>query len=94
MEEGDSHPDKPKSACAMLNKLFLVAAIVCFALFLASIAYIVANLEGVSSIKLSFCLFDHWRMWMCAYISIYTHIPTHIQMLSIVKMYLYVLRKD
>lgn len=48
MDDGDGHPEKPKSACAMLNKLFLVAAIVCFALFLASIAYIVANLEGLN----------------------------------------------
>jgi CHASE3 domain sensor protein len=48
IDDNDKHPDKSKSCCSMLNKLFLALAIVCFALFLCSIAYIVANFEGVS----------------------------------------------
>jgi hypothetical protein len=48
IDDGYEHPDKAKSCCSMLNKLFLALAIVCFALFLCSIAFIVANLEGVS----------------------------------------------
>jgi hypothetical protein len=53
IDDGYEHPDKVKSCCSMLNKLFLALAIVCFALFLCSIAFIVANLEGVS-----LCLFE------------------------------------
>ena len=48
IDDGYEHPDKIKSCCSMLNKLFLALAIVCFALFLCSIAFIVANLDGVS----------------------------------------------
>ena len=48
IDDGYEHPDKSKSCCSMLNKLFLALAIVCFALFLCSIAFIVANLDGVS----------------------------------------------
>ncbi len=51
IDDGYEHPDKVKSCCSMLNKLFLALAIVCFALFLCSIAFIVANLEGVSLLK-------------------------------------------
>ncbi len=53
IDDNDEHPDKSKSCCSMLNKLFLALAIVCFALFLCSIAYIIANLEGVSPLKIS-----------------------------------------
>jgi len=53
INDHDEHPDKAKSCCTMLNKLFLALAIVCFALFLCSIAYIIANLEGVSPLKIS-----------------------------------------
>jgi hypothetical protein len=53
MDDGDEHPDKSQSCCSMLNKLFLALAIVCFALFICSIAYIVANLEGVSPLTIS-----------------------------------------
>jgi len=53
IDDNDEHPDKSKSCCSMLNKLFLTLAIVCFALFLCSIAYIIANLEGVSPLKIS-----------------------------------------
>ncbi|CAF0801217.1 unnamed protein product [Adineta steineri] len=48
IDDSDEHPEKSKSCCSMLNKLFLALAIVCFALFLCSIAYIVANLEGLN----------------------------------------------
>jgi hypothetical protein len=48
IDDHDEHPDKAKSCCSMLNKLFLALAIVCFALFLCSIAYIIANLEGLN----------------------------------------------
>jgi hypothetical protein len=53
IDDDDKHPDKSKSCCSTLNKLFLASAIVCFALFLCSIAYIIANLEGVSPLKIS-----------------------------------------
>jgi hypothetical protein len=53
IDDNDEHPDKSKPCCSMLNKLFLALAIVCFALFVCSIAYIVANLEGVSLLKIS-----------------------------------------
>ena len=53
IDDLDEHPEKFNSCCSMLNKLFLALAIVCFALFLCSIAYIVANLEKVSSLKIS-----------------------------------------
>jgi hypothetical protein len=53
IDDSDEHPDKSKSCCSNLNKLFLALAIVCFALFLCSIAYIIANLEGVSPLKIS-----------------------------------------
>jgi len=53
IDDNDEHPDKSKPCCSMLNKLFLALAIVCFALFICSIAYIVANLEGVSLLKIS-----------------------------------------
>jgi hypothetical protein len=53
IDDNDEHPEKSKSCCSMLNKLFLALAIVCFALFLCSIAYIIANLEGVSPLKIS-----------------------------------------
>lgn len=46
MDDDFEHPDKGKSCCSLLNKLFLALAIVCFALFLCSIAFIVANLDG------------------------------------------------
>jgi hypothetical protein len=52
INDHDEHPDKAQSCCSMLNKLFLALAIVCFALFLCSIAYIIANLEGVSPLKI------------------------------------------
>jgi hypothetical protein len=53
MDDDDSeHPDKSKSCCSMLNKLFLALAIVSFALLLCAIAYI-ANLERVSPLKIS-----------------------------------------
>lgn len=48
IDDGYEHPDKIKSCCSMLNKLFLALAIACFALFLCSIAFIIANLDGVS----------------------------------------------
>jgi hypothetical protein len=51
IDDGYEHPTKVKTCCSMLNKLFLALAIVCFALFLCSIAFIVANLEGVSLLK-------------------------------------------
>jgi hypothetical protein len=51
IDDGYEHPDKATSCCSMLNKLFLALAIVCFALFLCSIAFIIANLEGVSLLK-------------------------------------------
>jgi hypothetical protein len=51
IDDGYEHPDKVNSCCSMLNKLFLALAIVCFALFLCSIAFIIANLEGVSLLK-------------------------------------------
>ena len=55
----NEHPDKMKICCSMLNRLFLGLAIVCFALFLCSIAFIVANMKGVSLFKtLLFCLFE------------------------------------
>jgi hypothetical protein len=53
IDDSDEHPDKSKPCCSMLNKLFLALAIVCFALFICSIAYIVANLEGVSPLTIS-----------------------------------------
>jgi hypothetical protein len=53
IDDGDEHPDKSKSCCSMLNILFLVLAIVCFTLFICSIAYIVTNLGGVSSLTIS-----------------------------------------
>jgi hypothetical protein len=51
IDDGYEHPDKAASCCSMLNKLFLALAIVCFALFLCSIAFIIANIEGVSLLK-------------------------------------------
>lgn len=51
IDDHDEHPDKSQPCCSMLNKLFLALAVVCFALFLCSIAYIIANLEGVSPLK-------------------------------------------
>jgi hypothetical protein len=51
IDDGYEHPDKPTPCCSMLNKLFLALAIVCFALFLCSIAFIIANIDGVSQIK-------------------------------------------
>ena len=67
MDDHDEHPDKIQPCCCMLNKLFLALAIVCFALFLCSIAYIIANLEGVSPLKIEeeknlYCLFDDWSV--------------------------------
>lgn len=47
----DHHPDKVQSCCSMLNKLFLALAIVCFALFLCSIAFIVATRDQVSALE-------------------------------------------
>ena len=52
IDDHDEHPDKIQPCCSMLNKLFLALAIVCFALFLCSIAYIIANLEGVSPLTI------------------------------------------
>jgi hypothetical protein len=52
IEDGCDHPDKTKSCCSMMNKLFLALAIVCFALFLSSVAFIVANIEGVSPLTI------------------------------------------
>lgn len=49
LDDHEIVPDKPHSFCSMLNKLNLALAIICFALFLCSIGYILANLEGVSS---------------------------------------------
>ncbi|CAF4344895.1 unnamed protein product [Rotaria sp. Silwood2] len=43
IDDGYEHPDKMNSCCIMLNRLFLAFAIVCFALFLCAIAFIVAN---------------------------------------------------
>ncbi|CAF3465983.1 unnamed protein product [Rotaria sp. Silwood1] len=50
IDDGYEHPDKMKSCCIMLNKLFLALAIVCFALFLCAIAFIVTN-RGVAYIS-------------------------------------------
>ena len=52
IDDADEHPEKSPSCCSMLNKLFLALAAVCFALFLCSMAYIVANFERVSPLKL------------------------------------------
>lgn len=43
IDDGYEHPHKVKACCSLLNKFFLALAIVCFALFLCSIAFIVAN---------------------------------------------------
>ena len=51
IDDADEHPEKSPSCCSMLNKLFLALAAVCFALFLCSMAYIVANFERVSPLK-------------------------------------------
>jgi hypothetical protein len=51
IDDAYEHPNKVKSCCSMLNRLFLASAIACFALFLCSIAFIVANIDGVSSIE-------------------------------------------
>ena len=40
---------KPKSCCSMLNKGILALALICFALFLCSLAYIISNVPGVSA---------------------------------------------
>ena len=51
IDDGYETSEKVKPCCSMLNKLFLTLAIVCFALFLCSIAFIVANIDGVSQMK-------------------------------------------
>lgn len=57
IDDGDDQLEKSKSCCSMLNKLFLALAIVSFALFVCSIAYIIANLGQVSPLTISFvCL--------------------------------------
>ncbi|CAF3558216.1 unnamed protein product [Rotaria sp. Silwood1] len=43
IDDNDQHPYKSKKHCSMLNKLVLVLAIICFTLFLLSIAYILYN---------------------------------------------------
>ncbi|CAF4253956.1 unnamed protein product [Rotaria sp. Silwood2] len=43
IDDTDQHSYKSKSCCSMLNKFFLALAIVCFILFLCSIAYILCN---------------------------------------------------
>jgi len=48
IDDGYEHPHKVKACCTLLNKFFLALAIVCFALFLCSIAFIVANTKLVS----------------------------------------------
>ena len=48
--ESEGHPEKSKSCCALLNKLSLAAALVCFALLLCSILYIILNRTRVSPI--------------------------------------------
>ncbi|UJR16326.1 hypothetical protein I4U23_003232 [Adineta vaga] len=48
IDDGHEHPDKVKSCCSPVNKLFLILASVCFALFLCSIAFIIINLEGLN----------------------------------------------
>ncbi|CAF1000143.1 unnamed protein product [Rotaria sordida] len=48
IDDNDQHSYKSKSCCSMLNKLFLILAIVCFALFLFSIAYIFYNLKELN----------------------------------------------
>jgi hypothetical protein len=55
IDDGYENSDKAKPCCSAVNKLFLALAIVCFALFLCSIAFIVANIDGVSQTKA--CLF-------------------------------------
>jgi hypothetical protein len=50
IDDDYAHPDKSKSCCLMLNKLYLALAIVCFALFLCSIFI---NLPEVSPLKVS-----------------------------------------
>ncbi|UJR30172.1 hypothetical protein I4U23_017712 [Adineta vaga] len=47
MDDNDDHLDKSKLRFSMLNKLFLILAIVCFALFLCSLAFIIANLGNL-----------------------------------------------
>lgn len=56
--ESNGHPEKAKSCCALLNKLSLALALVCFALLLCSILYIILNQTGVSRnfFLLLFCL--------------------------------------
>lgn len=44
--ESNGHPEKAKSCCALLNKLSLAFALVCFALLLCSILYIILNQKG------------------------------------------------
>jgi hypothetical protein len=46
----NEHFDKSKSYCSILNKLFLTLAVTCFVLFVCSIAFIIANRDGVSSV--------------------------------------------
>lgn len=53
IDEGYEQPDKAKACCSLLNKFFLALAIVCFALFLCSIAFIVANSKLVSPMQRS-----------------------------------------
>lgn len=53
MHDSDQHPDKSKSPCSMLNKSFLVLAIVCFALFFSSIIFFFTTREKVSPLKIS-----------------------------------------
>lgn len=43
MDDGSDHPDKVKPWWSMLNKLFLVMAIVCFALFLGAMALFISD---------------------------------------------------
>lgn len=61
--DGYDHPEKVKPCCPMLNKFFLALAIVCFALFICSIAVFISNLGWVSSveekiIRIELCLFE------------------------------------
>lgn len=44
--ESEGHPEKAKSCCGLLNKLSLASALVCFALLLCSILYIILNQTG------------------------------------------------
>lgn len=51
--DSDQHPDKSKTSDFMLNKLYLILAIVFFTLLLFSIGYIFLRVKPVSPLKIS-----------------------------------------